>query len=449
MIFKKLLEKRTSFIDSGVISPQDWLINVLNPSNSTTYSGEVVTSSTAIYNSNVYTCVDIKSDDIAKLPIKMYRAKNGNAELELNHPVSKLLGMRPNPYMSAFAWQKLMEAHTELWGNAYNFIEWGTDGRPVALWPLHPDATYVWVDYVSGEVFYETTLPSGEFLKLLPEDVLHFQGLTNNGVVGISKIQAIREKLGIQQSMDKFSGSFYSNGTQTPGVLKIPTFIDSDAKDVVRQEWAKANSGLANAFKIAVLDGGMDYQSLGMPLKDAEFIESMKFGILEVAKIFKVPPHKLGQLDRATFSNIESQSLDYVKNVLQPIVTMMEQEINYKLLLPSEQKRMFIKFDMTEELRGDSASRVAYYVGMVNMGALSLDEVRAAENLGPIPDGYGQHYRVDLNHVNIEVADKYQIAKSGASDGKGGDTNEQQGQGNENVDSSNGSEGVTGGQPTE
>lgn len=447
MIFKNLLEKRTSFIDSGVTNPQDWLINVLNPSNSTTFSGEVITSSNAIYNSNVYTCVDILSDDVAKLPIKMYRTKNGNAELEINHPVSYLLRVRPNPYMSAFAWQKLMEAHTDLWGNAYNFIEWGVDGRPKALWPLHPSATYVWVDYVSGEVYYETTLPSGEFLKLEPSNVLHFQGLTNNGVVGISKIQALREKLGIQQSMDKFSGSFYANGTTTRGILKVPTQINKDAKDKAREEWQNVNTGISNAFKIAVLDGGMEYQNLGMPLKDAEFIESMKFGILEVAKIFKVPPHKLGQLDRATFSNIESQSMDYVKNVLQPRITNREQELNYKLLLPSEQKRMYIKVDMSSELRGDSAARVAYYEAMVGMGAMSLNEVRSSEDMDSMGP-QGDIHRVDLNHVSIDIADDYQKAKAGSSlDGKGGDTNDK-GQGNANADSSIGSED-SGGQPNE
>jgi HK97 family phage portal protein len=230
--------------------------------------------------------------------------------------------------------------------------------------------------------------------------------------------------------MDKFSGSFYANGTTTRGILKVPGLLETAAKDVARDEWKKVNSGITNASKIAILDGGMDYQNLGMPLKDAEFIESMKFGILEVAKIFKVPPHKLGQLDRATFSNIESQSMDYVKNVLQPIVTSWEQELNYKLLLPSEQKRMYLKFDMTSELRGDSAARVAYYEGMVGIGAMNLDDVRANEDMGPIPGGYGQTYRVDLNHVNIEIADKYQTAKSGASDEKGGDTNEGQGKAN-------------------
>lgn len=444
MIFKRLLEKRTSFIDSGVTNPQDWLMNVLNPGGGTTYSGEVVTSGTALNNSNVFTCVDILSSDIAKLPIKMYRNKSGNAELEINHIVSYLLRIRPNPYMSAFSWQKLMEAHVELWGNAYNFIEWGVDGRPKALWPLHPDATYVWVDYVSGEVYYETTLPSGEFLKLSPSDVLHFQGLTNNGVVGIPKIQALREKLGIQQSMDKFSGSFYANGTTTRGILKIPSFIEKAAKEKAREEWQNVNSGISNSYKIAVLDGGMDYQNLGMPLKDAEFIESMKFGILEVAKIFKVPPHKLGQLDRATFSNIESQSMDYVKNTLQPIVTSFEQELNYKLLLPSEQKRMYIKFDMSSELRGDSVARVQYYKEMVSMGAMSLNQVRAAEDMDSMGPN-GDIHRVDLNHVSIDIADDYQKAKAGTP-GKGGDKNE--GQGNENVDPSVGNPDG-GGQPNQ
>ncbi|WP_338148759.1 phage portal protein [Brevibacillus laterosporus] len=160
-------------------------------------------------------------------------------------------------------------------------------------------------------MWYTTTLPNGEQRKIPWFDVLHLKAISKTGLKGISPISIIREKIGIQQESDKFIGAFYANGTISRGILKVPDILHPEAKDRTREEWQKLNTGLNNAHKVAILDGGLDYQSLGMPLKDAEFIETQKFGIGEIAKIYKIPPHKLGQLDRATFSNIEHQSIEY------------------------------------------------------------------------------------------------------------------------------------------
>lgn len=185
-----------------------------------------------------------------------------------------------------------------------------------------------------------TTLPNGEMRKLRHFDVLHFKSISKSGLKGITPISVIREELGVQKSQRKFLGAFYANGTATRGILKIPNgTLDKPAKDKARDEWQKANSGLNNAHRIAILDAGMEYQNLGMPLNDAQFIETSKFGILETAKIYKVPGYKLGLTD-VKFSNMENQSLEYVKSTLQPITTNWEQECDYKLFTELERKNI-------------------------------------------------------------------------------------------------------------
>lgn len=400
---------------SGLTTPATWLIDLFGGGQ--TYSGETVTSETAILNSNVYTCVSILGADIAKLPIQVFKRKGDSIQKDTEHPVSFLLGMRPNPYMSAYTFKELMQVHVGIWGNAYANIEWDSSGTPIALWPLDPSQTYVTVDS-KGNVWYITTLPDGEQRKLYPNEVLHIKNISKNGLMGMSPIEVVREEIGIQQASKKFIGAFYSNGTATRGVLKTPAVLKQEAKQKLREEWENLNTGLTNAHRIAILDAGLDYQSIGMNLADAQFIETAKFGILEIAKIYKIPPHKLGQLDRATFSNIENQSLEYVKNTLLPICKNWEEEINYKLFTQREQRKYYVKFNMTAELRGDSASRANFYKEMIMAGVMSINEVRALEEMDNIGELGDKHY-MQLDHATLENLEKYQQAKIGL---KGGET---------------------------
>nr|WP_278429845.1 phage portal protein [Brevibacillus laterosporus] len=407
MIFRSLFQN-----ESDLQNPKDWLVNLLG--GSTTYSGERVTGDTALLNSNVYTCASILGGDIGKLPIQIFTRKGGRIERDRNHPVTNLLGIRPNPYMSAYTFKELLQVHLMLWGNAYALIDWGWDGRPQALWPLNPSLTEVTTDLNTGEVWYITTLTNGEQRKIPWFDVLHVKAISKTGLKGISPISVIREKLGIQQASDKFIGAFYANGTTSRGILKVPDILQPEAKDRTREEWQKLNSGLNNAHKVAILDGGLDYQSLGMPLKDAEFIETQKFGIGEIAKIYKIPPHKLGQLDRATFSNIEHQSIEYVKNTLQPIITNWEQEIDYKLFTSKERKQYYSKFNVESELRGDSQSRAQYYKDMVSISAITFNEVREKEN----QNGYGEIGDRPIIPLNVTWLDQLEeLQKTKASKG--------------------------------
>ncbi|GAB6990864.1 phage portal protein [Paenibacillus pini] len=403
-------------MEGGLLSPPQWLLDLFGVSN--TASGEIVTNDSALMNSNVYTCASILGGDVGKLPIQVFKKRGGGIERDSNHPVSKLLGTRSNPYMSAYTFKELMQVHVTVWGNGYANIEWETsgpyNGMPKALWPLDPSKTDVHVDTITGEIWYVTTLPNGEIRKLKNFDVLHVKGISKSGLKGITPISVIREELGVQQSQRKFLGSFYSNGTATRGILKIPNgTLDKPAKDKARDEWQKANSGLNNAHRIAILDAGMEYQNLGMPLNDAQFIETSKFGIMEVGKIYKVPGYKLGLTD-VKFSNMENQSLEYVKSTLQPIFTNWEQECDYKLFTELERKRYYTKYNVSGELRGDSTSRAAYYKEMIAMGVYTINEVRELEERDNIGEMGDKHF-VSLNYVSLDKMDQYQMLKAGIS----------------------------------
>lgn len=410
MFFRDLI---SSLPDSDFLNPQGWLVDLFGGEK--TASGKNVNGDSALTNSNVYTCASILGGDIGKLPINIYKSKTNGLEKDTSHPVSQILGIRPNPYMSAYTFKELLQVHLATWGNAYAYIEWDWDGRPKYLWPLNPALTDVRIDLENGQIWYFTTLLTGEMLTVPWHDMFHLKLLSRNGLKGLSPISIIREEIGTQESIKQFIGSFYANGTATRGVLKVPTQLSPDAKDKARGEWQKLNSGLTNAHKIAILDAGLDYSSIGMPLEDAQYIETVKMGILEIAKIYKIPAHKLNQLDRATFSNIEQQSLDYAKNTLQPILTQWEQEINYKLFTPSEQKKYYSRFNLTTELRGDSASRSAFYKSMWEVGAYSINDIRELEDRDSIGAEGDKHY-VPLNYY---PAGEPRPAKGGDNGGKG------------------------------
>jgi len=420
-VFRRWLERRSD--GDSLLNPKQWLLDLFGVSN--TSSGERITNDKALLNSNVYTCASILGGDIGKLPLQVFKRRGNGIEKDDSHPVTRLLGVRSNPHMSAYTFKELMQVHVTVWGNGYANIEWETsgpnNGRPKALWPLDPSKTDVHVDNVTGEVWYVTTLPSGELRKIKHTDILHFKAISKSGLKGITPIAVIREELGVQQAQRKFLGSFYSNGTATRGILKLPAgaTLDKPAREKARDEWQKANSGLNNAHRIAILDAGMEYQNLGMPLNDAQFIETSKFGIAEVAKIYKVPGYKLGLTD-VKFSNMENQSLEYVKSTLQPIMTNWEQECDYKLFTELERRRFYTKFNVAGELRGDSTSRAAYYKEMIAMGVYSINEVRELEERDNIGEMGDRHF-VSLNYVSLEKMDQYQALKAGLKSEKGGE----------------------------
>lgn len=415
MIFRNALATKNETTD--LKNPAPWFLKMFGHQAS---SGETVTVNSALGIPAVYACVNILANGIATLPFQTFKKTKTGRERDKNHAVAKLLEKRPNPYQGPFKFKHLIETHRNLWGNAYVNIEWGADGRPKGYWLLNPANTDAIIDTRTNELWYHTVLPNGENIKIWHEDIIHLTALSTDGIKGKPQIQVIREAIGSAQASQKFKGRFFKNGVSTTGFLKIPGMLNPEAKEVVRSEWEKANTGIDNAQRIAILDAGLDFQSIGMPLKDAQFVESMKFDKTEIATFYNIPLHMVNELERATHSNIEQQAIDFIRNTLSPIYTQYQEEFTYKSFSFKELERYYLKFNLESLLRADKKTQAEFYAIMLDKGVFSINKVLELEDMDGIEGG--DKHRVDLNHVSLDIADEYQLAKSGL---KGGEGNEE------------------------
>ena len=406
MLFSKLLGAKN--LVSDVINPAQWFIDLFG-GGTTTSSGETITATSSLNIATVYSCIDVKSKAIAKLPIQVFKTTATGRERNKQHRVAYLLETRPNPFMSPFVFKQTISVHQNLWGTAYIYIEGDRQGVK-ALWILPPEATQPYMDLATGVFTYITTL-NAQTMRLQESEVIRLPYLSLDGISGKSPIQVARETLGVMQASNRFIGGFYKNGTSTKGIITTPAALGSTAKDALRSEWQKANGGVDNAGGVAVVDAGMTYQSITMPLADAEFIATQKFNVGEIAKIFDVPPHKIGELSNATFSNIEQQSMDFIQDCIMPSLISWEEEFSYKLFVTPKDSNHYAKFNPNSALRGDSASRATYYRELTSIGVYSVNEVRELEEMQGIGIDGDQH-RVDLNHINISLSDSYQMEKA-------------------------------------
>ncbi|MEC1437415.1 phage portal protein [Bacillus sonorensis] len=419
MFLEGLFSKRSN--EPGRWSPSsvpEWVFDMFGGAK--TASGKAVSESTALKHPDVFSCVNVLSDDVAKLSVHTFRQLKGNIVSGMDHPIANLLYEQPNRYMTPFVWKKLMMIHVLTWGNGYSFIKTDENGLIKELVPLNPANTQPYLDPNTGILWYETII-NQKPIELYSDEVLHFKGLTEDGINGLSPIRVVREHVGAQAAATEYNARLYKNDATPRGILKVPTILEPGAKEKVRGEWKRVNSG----ENIAVIDAGLDYQSISMPLQEAQFVESMKFNKAQIASIYKVPLHKLNELDRATFSNIEHQSIEYVKNTLQPWLVSFEQEIKIKLFTDNEIKKgYYIQFNVNSELRGDSKSRAEYYEIMERIGAMNINEIRALESKNAI--NHGDRHLVSLNYTFLDTLEEYQMKKAGSSL-KGGEVNAGQG----------------------
>lgn len=432
-IIKNLINNETAETEkeSNVTTPSKWFVNWINGGE--TSSGEVVNEETAMKMAAVYACIRLLSQSVAKLPLHVYNNKGGKKIKDERHAVTQLLENRPNPYMTPFDFKMTMEAHRQLYGNAYAEIQFGRDGYPKGLWILNPELTEVVTDDKNhGRVWYTTVLPDGQSVKLKYENVLHIKNIGLTGLKGMSPIAVARETIGSQMASQKYVSKFYKNGTTAKGVLSVPgVTLKPEAKKIVREEWEKMNTGMTNANRIAILDSGITYQDLTMSQADAQFIETQKLNTTDIARIYNVPPHMIADLEHATFSNIEHQSISFVKNTLQPLLVSWEQALNFQLFTPTEQKNYYCKYNVDSELRGDSKSRAEYYEIMERIGAYNIDEIRDKEDLPALEDGLGKKHLISLNYTFLDKLEEYQMSKGQSNNKEPTDSN-QEAENNEN-----------------
>ena len=337
-----------------------------------TTSGKSVTERSAMQMTAVYSCVRVLAEAVAGLPLCLYRyTEDGGKEKAIDHPLYLLLHDEPNPEMSSFVFRETLMTHLLLWGNAYAQIIRNGRGEVVALYPLMPNKMTVDRDS-NGQLYYqysrssdEAPTLSGSTVSLHPADVLHIPGLGFDGLVGYSPIAMAKNAIGMAIACEEYGAKFFAN----------------------------------------VLEEGMKYTPIGISPEQAQFLETRKFQINEIARIFRVPPHMVGDLEKSSFSNIEQQSLEFVKYTLDPWVVRWEQSLTRSLLSTDEKKRFFVKFTLEGLLRGDYASRMSGYATARQNGWMSANDIRELENLDRIPAELGGDlYLINGNMLPLEKA---------------------------------------------
>lgn len=382
-----------------------------------TTSGKPVNERTAMQTTAVYACVRILAEAVASLPLHVYEYQDdGGKKLVHDHPLYYLLHDEPNPEMTSFVFRETLMSHLLIWGNAYAQIIRDGVGRVLGLYPLLPDKMEVQRDD-KGNIYYVYSRNSDENptfkeygnIKLKAEDVLHIPGLGFDGLIGYSPIAMAKNAVGMTLACEEYGASFFANGANPGGVLEHPGVLKDPSK--VRESWNSVYRGVSNAHKIAVLEEGMKYQQIGIPPEEAQFLETRKFQINEIARLYRIPPHMVGDLDKSSFSNIEQQSLEFVKYTLDPWVIRWEQSLQRSLLLPGEKGKYFIKLNVDGLLRGDYQSRMnGYAVGRQN-GWFSANDIREMENMNPIPDEEGGNLYL-INGAMTKLADAGAFAKT-------------------------------------
>ena len=378
-------------------------------------AGKSVNERSAMQMTAVYACVRILSESIAGLPLHMYQyEEDGSKKKAVEHPLYHLLHDEPNPEMTSFIFRETLMSHLLLWGNAYAQIIRNGKGDIIALYPLMPNRMKVERD-TKGQLYYEyqtmkedAPTMKGAVYQLDPSEVLHVPGLGFDGLVGYSPIAMAKNAIGLAIAAEEYGSKFYANGAAPSGVLEHPNVLKDPAK--VRDSWNAAFGGSSNAHRVAVLEEGMKYTPISISPNEAQFLETRKFQINEIARIFRVPPHMVGDLEKSSFSNIEQQSLEFVKYTLNPWVCRWEQALQRALLDDDEKVKYFFRFNVEGLLRGDYQSRMNGYATARQNGWMSANDIRELENLDRIPAELGG----DLYLVNGNMLPLSQVEQNNA-----------------------------------
>lgn len=392
--------------DAGGVSP-------LSPSSDFWYgnpgfmsdAGVRVSPDTAMRLAAVFACVRVLSETIASLPLIVYRRlPDGGKERAINHPLYRVLHDSPNAWQTSFDFIEMMQGHLELRGNCFALIQPGPLGAINTLIPLHPDRVQVY-RLADGTLQYQVqSWWDGTLRRYTQEEIFHVRGLSSNGIVGMSPIALASEVVGAGLAQQEYVNRFYHNDSKPSGILQHQNKLSKEGYDRVKASWQEAQTG-ANRHKIAILEEGMTYEMIGVSNKDSQFLEARSFTRSEIAGVYRVPLHKIGDLTKATFSNIEQQALEFVIDSLRPRLVRWERRISMDLIEPleiGEPGEYFAEFLVDALLRGDTAARCAYYTNGLMNGWLCPNEVRDKENLNPIEGG--EIYLRQLNMTPLDAA---------------------------------------------
>jgi HK97 family phage portal protein len=375
--------RRTTIENPGVPVNASNILEVFN-STGDTASGISVTEESAVGFSAVHSCVRILSSTIASLPLNVFRYEGKGKQIDPSHPIYHLLHDEPSEMYTSYNWRELMEASLDLWGNAYSKII--RDKKYNVQWLdfVHPSLVepYQIIRADGTKALRYKIQRTGEDIP--QSDMLHISGLGFDGIKGKSPIEIAQENIGLGLAAEQFGAKFFANGASFNGVLESDQNLKKEQIDVIRATWQERHGGSGNSWKTPVLPFGLKYSPIGIPPEAAQYIATRKFQLEEVARIFGVPPHMIGDLDKSSFSNIEQQSIDFVVNTMRPRCVRWEMELNRKLLREDEKGTVYTKFNLDGLLRGDSSARSAYLNTMVSLGIYTRNEAREYEDKNPI-----------------------------------------------------------------
>lgn len=386
-----LFESRTS-----LANPDRWFLRWLRGDE--TESGVEVTHETALSSTAIFAGVRLLSEALGTVPFNVYRLGESarTREVDREHPVHRVLHDEFNPELTAAEGRSILLANAIFTGNGYAEIQRDGAGRVRALWPLWPHRVKP-TRTPSGALVYVVRPPDAPNVVLDSDDVFHIRGFALGGLVGLDTVATMRESIGLTLAAEKFGSTFFGRGASPTGVLKHPATLSPTALETLRQSW---RGGLSDAHRIRILEEGMSFEALSVPPEAAQFLETRRFQILEVARLLNMPPHLLRDLERATFSNIEAQGIEFVRYTLRPWAVLIEQRAN-RMLPESDRRTHYTKHVLEGLLRGDMKTRFESYAIGRNWGWLSANDVLELEDRNPIPDG--DMYLVPSNMMPAEL----------------------------------------------
>jgi HK97 family phage portal protein len=365
----------------------------------TTASGVDVSEQTALNLSAVWNAVQMIAGTVGSLPLILYRRlPEGGRERYYDHPLYRILHDEPNDEMTSMVFRETLMGHALLWGNAYAEIQRDVTNRPRALHVITPDRVQV-KRRRNGTLYYEVFNPDRGPSELEPRDILHVPNMSPDGTQGYSVIGKARETLGIGLAAERYGAALFGNGLRFGGILTTPKRMLPETKEKLRAELENLHRGSDRAHKLAILEEDLTWTATSMPPDDAQFLETRKFQVTEVARWFNIPVHKIKDMERATFTNIEHQGIEFVTDTLRPWLIRWEQEVNRKLIAPLERKSQYVEHLVDALLRGDTLARQQALEVRFRNGTLSQDEWREIENANPLAEGSGKSYYIPMNYM--------------------------------------------------
>lgn len=385
---------------SGIATPEKWVEDFFTGGSSTA-AGVWVSEDTALHYAPFFAGVRVIAEDVASLPLITYERLTRGKRRATEHPLYPLLHDQPNPYMTSVSLRETLQGHALTWGDGFGYVVRNGAGDVTELWPLRPDRIKPEIKRTGlGQMtlmYRYSDDVNGIHTMLHPDEVLHIKGLGGDGICGYSVIGMARQSIGLGVAAEEYGSRLFANGSRPAGVLKHPKVLGPDAAKRLKDDWENMHRGLDRSHRVAILEEGLEWQTIGIPPEDAQFLETRKFQVNEMARWLRLPPHKIGDLERATFTNIEHQALDYVTSALRIWLVRWEQAIHTRLFTAPEREKFFAEHLVDALLRGDIKSRYEAYAIGRNWGWLSADDIAELENRNPLPDGRGELYLMPLN----------------------------------------------------